>query len=298
MSLLLKVGTRASALAQAQAKQVAEQLLENHSSLRVELVFITTSGDQGVLGPEANLKALFTKEIEDALLERRVDLAVHSAKDLGAEVPQGLTIAAVPEREDPRDAWISSQNIPFAQLRQGARVATGSVRRSAQLRLLRPDLEIVAMRGNVDTRLRKLKDEQLDGLLLAAAGMNRLGRACEITETFLPEQMIPAVGQGCLAIQTRADDASTQAVVQTLNHAFSHAALLAERAFLTALGGDCQTPLAAYAHGAGDMFTLSGWIGSRDGRQSWRQTVEGAVSSPEESGRRLAQRLLVLGAKL
>lgn len=318
---LLRLGTRASALAQTQARQVAQHLQDSHRGLRVELVLISTLGDRtpsplvgeggdgGTPSPSPSptsgegklpggLKAMFTKELEDALLDKRIDLAVHSLKDMAAEIPKGLVIGAVPEREDPRDAWISVDGTPFSKLPSGARVATGAIRRQIQLKHWRTDLEIMPMRGNVDTRLRKLKELSIHGLVLACAGLKRLGRISEMTEALPVAQMIPAIGQGCLAIESRENDASVSAFLETLNHAPSRAAADAERGFLKALGGNCQTPIAAHAEMNGARIHVTGWIGSLDGKKSWRQVFDGDLASAATVGETLAQRLLDAGAKI
>lgn len=308
----LKLGTRASLLAQTQSRQVAGLLMQTNPGLRVELVLIATSGDKlsspsFAKAPEGKpaeasaeaggLKAMFTKELEEALLDNRIDLAVHSLKDMAAHLPAGLELACVPEREDPREAWISPSGVPFPSLRPGARVATGSVRRQAQLKHIRPDLEIVPMRGNVDTRLRTLREQRYDGMILAAAGLRRLGRASEITGYFQVDEMIPAVGQGCLAIEIRSRDVATAERVRRIDHAPSRAAARAERAFLQAIGGDCHTPIAAHAVVCGDRLELSAWIWSADGRaMAGRETGPG--SRPEAVGQTAARHLLDQGAKI
>src|SRR5437879_3924826 len=246
----LRLGTRKSALAQAQAAWVTARLQSAFPELKVERVLITTTGDSLTSSPagddaKGGLKALFTKEIEEALLENRIDLAVHSMKDMSAELPNGLVIGAVPEREDPRDVWISRDKKPFALLPKDAKVGTGAVRRQAQLKLARPDVQVVPLRGNVDTRLRKLSEGDLDGIILALAGLKRLGRAAEATETLPAESWLPAVGQGCLAIEVRQNDAKTGELLKAPDHQSSHMAALAERAFLKTMGGSCQTPIAA-----------------------------------------------------
>ncbi len=296
----LRLGTRKSALAQAQANGVADRLRASFPDIRVELVLITTSGDQRTDGggakSEGGLKALFTKELDEALLDGRIDLAVHSMKDLAGDLPAGIVIAAVPEREDPRDAWISKNKLPFNKLSQGAKVGTGAVRRQAQLKYARPDLDLVPLRGNVDTRLRKLAEGDLDGIILALAGLKRLGRAAEATETLSPELLLPAVGQGCLAIESRQKDTAIARYLKILDHPSSHAAALAERAFLKTLGGSCQTPIAAYAESAPATLRMTGLVAAPDGKKVIRDKESGPGGDPEALGERLAKKLLAAGA--
>jgi hydroxymethylbilane synthase len=311
----LRLGTRKSALAQAQANMIAEALRAAHPQLHVELVLITTSGDTLSSSPAVTsrgsmdsplqaagndttggLKALFTKEIEEALLDNRIDFAVHSMKDLAGELPPGLVIGAVPPREDPRDAWISKNKTPFSKLAKGAKVGTGAVRRQAQLKLARPDLVIVPMRGNVDTRLRKLKESDLDGIILALSGLKRLGRAAEVTETLGEEILLPAVGQGCLALELRRHDQTTADILHVLDHTPSHLAAVAERAFLNALGGSCQTPIAALARLQSKSIEMRGLVAAPDGQKVLRDSENGPASEAEAIGARLARKLLAAGA--
>src|ERR1035441_7613281 len=237
---MLVIASRGSQLALWQARWVAAQLSAAGHHCRIET--FKTTGDKITDVPLAKVgtKGLFTKEIEEALLDGRADLAVHSLKDLPTELPEGLVLAAVPEREDPRDAVVGKT---LAELPLGARVGTSSLRRAAQLRQLRPDLQVESVRGNLDTRLRKLDEGQYDAILLAAAGLKRLGWGDRIAEILPPEQMCPAVGQGALAIETRAGFDG----VALLDHADTHTAVMAERAVLGALGGGCQVPIGAYA---------------------------------------------------
>ncbi|HVO33535.1 MAG TPA: hydroxymethylbilane synthase [Elusimicrobiota bacterium] len=304
----IRLGTRRSALARAQSEWVAQKLQAAHPDIRIDTVLITTSGDRRTATaeresaltreptPTGGLKALFTKEIEDALLDGRIDLAVHSMKDLPSELPDGLLIAAVPRREDPRDAWISKVGRPFRELPQGARVGTGSVRRQAQLRHHRPDLEVVPLSGNVDTRLERLRVESWDGIVLAAAGLRRLGRATETMEALPPEIMVPAVGQGALAIEIRSRDAEPLRMwLASMDDPDTHCAVRAERAFSQRLGGGCQSPIAAYAGLAGTRLSIVGVMASRDGAQLLRERAEGSARDAETIGRRLAETLLGRG---
>jgi hydroxymethylbilane synthase len=301
MTAALRLGTRKSPLAQAQSRWVAEKLRAAFPETAVEFVLITTSGDERSgqrLQSAGGLKTLFTKEIEDALLDRRIDLAVHSLKDMASELPAGLRLGAVPVREDPRDVWISRTKTPFSQAAKGARVGTGAVRRQAQLRRHRPDFELVPLRGNVDTRLRKLGDpqERLDGIILALAGLRRLGLSGQATEVLSADILLPAVGQGSLAIETREGDAATGRYLAALNDPASYAAATAERAFLAALGGSCQTPIAAYAEIEGDRLKITGAVIAKDGRTQLRNDREGSVGDAALLGRALAEHLLASGA--
>ena len=289
----LTIGSRGSQLALWQSHYVAELL--NSSSIQTRVEIIKTTGDhlQTASLVQAGGKGLFTKEIEDALLAGAIDLAVHSLKDLPTETPSGLAISAIPEREDHRDALVGRR---LDELRSGARVGTSSGRRAAQLRVLRPDLAIEPVRGNVDTRLRKLKEGQYDAILLAAAGLRRLGLAEEIAELFSPEQMCPAAGQGALAIQTRAgDDAS--AICQSLDHEASCQAVTCERAALAALGGGCQLPVGAFAEAANGTLRLTAVVVAPDGSRHLRENAQGSSSDPHELGLRVAEKLLSRGAR-
>jgi hydroxymethylbilane synthase len=272
-----------------QAHWVQGRLAALGIETRIEI--IKTTGDRVTSVPLSSVggKGLFTKEIEEALLARQVDLAVHSLKDLPTEVPAGLQITAIPEREDARDAMVGRR---LAELGQGARVGTSSLRRSAQLRRLRPDLEVEPVRGNVDTRLRKLDDGQYEAIVLAAAGLIRLGWANRITEILAPELMCPAVGQGALAIETRAGENACQA----LDHAETRAAVTAERALLRSLGGGCLTPIGAHARVDGDRLHLMAIVITTDGAQSVRDAAEGPASEAERIGRELGGKLIREGA--
>ena len=257
---------------------------------RIEIV--KTTGDKITDVPLAKVgtKGLFTKEIEEALLDGRAHLAVHSLKDLPTELPEGLVLAAVPRREDPRDAVVGKK---LADLPDGAKVGTSSLRRAAQLRQLRPDFQVESVRGNLDTRLRKLDEGQYDAILLAAAGLKRLGWGDRIAEILPPEQMCPAVGQGALAIETRAGFDG----VAMLDHAETHTAVMAERAVLGALGGGCQVPIGAYATVAEGRVHILAIVAAPDGTQVIRAEAEGPSAEAAETGARLAADLLVRGAR-
>jgi hydroxymethylbilane synthase len=293
----IRIATRGSALALAQAGSVARAVAEA-LGCETELVPIVTSGDRLVDTPLARIggKGLFVKEIEEALLDGRADLAVHSAKDLPAALPPGLVLAAFPARADPRDALIGRE--PGAQLRslpRGARVGTGSARRSSQLLALRPDLVLVPLRGNVDTRLRRLEGRELDAILLACAGLDRLGRADAIHERIDPGLVLPAVGQGTLALETRAEDPLAEELL-ALDDATTRACLTAERALLRELEGDCNVPLAAYAEPiADDRLWLRALVASPDGSALVRSEQEARRSDAAAVGRRLGQQVLASG---
>lgn len=241
-------------------------------------------------------KGLFVTEIEEALRQGRLDLAVHSAKDLPSELPLDMALAAFPRRADPRDALVSRAGLRLDELPEGARVGTSSLRRACQLRYLRPDLRIADLRGNVDTRLRKLHEGQYDAIVLATAGLERLGLADEITEYLDPSVMLPAVSQGILAVEVRADDAATTALLAPLDDPVARVAATAERAFLARIGGGCQVPLAAFARLSGDTLALAGMIGARDGRLV-RGELSGSAGAPAGLGARLAERLLDEGGR-
>ena len=286
---MLVIGSRGSQLALWQARWVQGRLAGLGFESRIEI--IKTTGDRVTNVPLSSVggKGLFTKEIEEALLAREVDLAVHSLKDLPTELPAGLEITAIPEREDARDAMAGRR---LGELRQGAKVGTSSLRRSAQLRRLRPDLAIESIRGNVDTRLRKLDEGQYAAIVLAAAGLTRLGWSGRIAETLAPEVMCPAVGQGALAVETRIGDD----VCGALDHAETRAAVTAERAVLSALGGGCQTPIGAYARVDGQRLHLMAVVLSSDGAQSVRDEADGPAAEGARVGRELGEKLLRLGA--
>jgi hydroxymethylbilane synthase len=294
----LRIGTRGSQLALRQADEVAAGLRRAWPSLEVELVPIRTSGDRLATAHLAAVggKGLFVQEIDEALREGRVDLAVHSLKDLPAERPKGLVLAAFPRREDPRDVLVPATAMRIASLPRGARVGTSSLRRSVQLLARRPDLTTAPIRGNVDTRLRKLRQGEYDALVLAAAGLRRLG-LLDATATLLdPDEMLPAVGQGTLGVEAREDDTETLALAAPLTDAETRVATLAERAFLEAMGGTCTTPLAAYAHRTAGGLRLDAFVATPDGSRALRDREVGDATEPEALGRRLAARLLEAGA--
>jgi hydroxymethylbilane synthase len=299
MKQLIRIGTRASLLAVTQSTWVKNQIERQHPGTTVELVKIITKGDKILDVPLAKVggKGLFVKEIEDALLDGRVDLAVHSMKDVPAELPAGLHVAIVPEREVPFDAFISVKYKTLAELPQGAVIGTSSLRRKSQLAALRPDLEIKDLRGNLDTRLKKLDEGVYDAIILAGAGLNRLGMQNRITALFTSEQMLPAIGQGALGIELREADSELLAGLQFLHHADIAAAVAAERAFLLRLEGGCQVPIGGFATVAGNTVTLTGLIAALDGKTVFKEQLAGPVNSAAEIGRTLAETLLAAGGK-
>ncbi len=297
----ITIGTRGSTLALVQTEIVRAALLATNPDLTIEVRRITTRGDaildRSLSDAAVTDKGLFVEEIEAALRDGRIDLAVHSAKDLPSLLPPDMAIAAFTERADPRDVLVSPHGT-LAALPPGARVGTSSPRRTCQLRAARPDLTVLDIRGNVDTRLRKLAEGRYDAIVLAAAGLLRLGREAEITEWFTPAQMLPAVGQGALAIETRANDPALAALLTPLAHGATMAALEAERAFLAAVSGGCSAVVAAYAEihpaSAGDELRLTGLIGGADGTQV-RETRAEHPAEGARLGTELAAALLAQG---
>jgi hydroxymethylbilane synthase len=291
------IGSRGSPLALWQANWVKDRLAT--AGFEVEIRIIKTTGDKLAHVPLAHpgSKGLFIKEIEEALTAGEVDLAVHSMKDVPTEQPSGLVVAAVPEREDARDVLITRDGKQFAQLPPGARVGTSSVRRQAQLRKLRSDLELVPMRGNLDTRLRRLARGDCDALVLAAAGVHRLGLRGRITEYFTLDQVCSAVGQGALALEVRRGDERLERAVKPLDHAPTHLAVRAERALLQHLGGGCQVPIAAHARPEDERLNLVGVVASPDASVLVRATASGPMGDPEALGARVASDLLEQGAQ-
>lgn len=291
---MLIIGSRGSQLALWQARRIQSRLaaLAQPSDIRI----IKTTGDKILDVPlnQVGTKGLFTKEIEEALLAGEIDLAVHSLKDLPTELPAGLILAAIPEREDPRDCIVGAT---LAALSPGARVGTSSLRRTAQLRALRPDLILEPIRGNVDTRLRKQAAGEFDAILLAAAGLHRLGLQQHIAESLEPSLMVPAVGQGALAIETRADHGPGFEAAQALHDHQAGLAIRAERAALAAMGGGCQVPLGAHAQHRDATLILTAVIAAPDGSAVLRHQLEGPAHDPESLGRAAAQFLLDHGAR-
>jgi hydroxymethylbilane synthase len=295
----LNIGTRGSQLALFQANWVKDQLGKAHPDLRVTLIKIKTTGDKIQDVPLAKIggKGLFVKEIEESLLRKKIDLAVHSIKDVPTEFPQGLHLSAITKREDPRDAFISRDGRTLKNLPQGAKIGTSSLRRQAQLLHFRSDFELIPLRGNLDTRLNKLKTMHLDGIVLALAGVRRLGLEERVTEIIPADVSLPAIGQGALGIETRVDDREVEEKIGFLNDRDSSISVIAERAFLRKLEGGCQVPLAAYARPEGKILRLDGLVGSIDGKRLIRHHVEGPVENAESLGIELAEILLGKGAK-
>jgi len=293
----LKLGTRGSALALWQANWTKAQLEERWPGLVVELVPIKTTGDKVLDVPLAKIggKGLFTKEIDEALLSGRIDFAVHSMKDVPFQLPNGIDFAAVPIREDSRDAFLS-KGMQIQDLPAGSRIGTSSLRRQVQLRHRFPSLRIINLRGNVDTRLRKLASGDFDAVILAAAGLNRLGYSREITQILDEDMMLSAVGQGALGIVCRSSDTATSDTLRVLDDPVTHAAVTAERGLLRALGGSCQIPVAGHAKVAGARITLKGLVASLDGSQVIRETVDGSADRPTDLGLALGNKLLSMGA--
>jgi hydroxymethylbilane synthase len=295
----LKIGTRGSQLALFQANWVKDRLVQAHPDLRVTLIKIKTTGDKIQDAPLAKIggKGLFVKEIEEALLKKRTDLAVHSIKDVPTEFPEGLHLSVITKREDPRDVLISKDGKPLKDLPKGAKIGTSSLRRQAQLLHFRSDFELIPLRGNLDTRLKKLKSMNLDAIVLALAGVKRLGFDEKITEIIPPEVSLPAIGQGALGIETRMADQEVESQIRLLNDRDSSIAINAERAFLKKLEGGCQVPIAAFARIVDTTLHIDGLVGTIDGKRLIRHHVEGPIERAESLGVELAEILLDEGAK-
>ncbi len=294
----LRIATRKSQLALWQAEHVAALLRRAHPGLEVELVPMVTQGDRIQDRPLAAIggKGLFIKELEVALEEQRADIAVHSMKDLPGDLPRGLSIAAVLERADARDALLTASAAGLGDLPRGARVGTSSLRRRAQFLAARPDLTIEALRGNVDTRLRRLDGGDMDAIVLACAGLIRLGLESRITVRLDPQISLPAVAQGVIGIECRDADARTLELVTVLNHQPTRITMDAERAFAHRLGGSCQSPIAAHAVLEGSGLRLDGLVAEPDGSRLLRDTVSGSIDDPSALGKLLAERILAAGA--
>ena len=299
MEKTIKIGTRGSKLALWQADWVKSELNARHPSFSFELVTIKTKGDKILDVPLAKVggKGLFVKEIEDALLNGLIDLAVHSMKDMPAEIPQGLCIGTIPQRETPQDVLISKKGLLLSELKPQSRIGTSSLRRTAQLLHARPDLVILPLRGNLDTRLKKLETENLDAIILAAAGVKRLGLEGRITEYMDENVMLPAVGQGALCIEIRQNDPEVEPIVSSLEHHQTRVEVMGERAFLNRLEGGCQVPIAAYGKIEKNTFTLCGLVATVDGKTVIKETLSGPKDSSEIIGVKLADRLVGMGAK-
>lgn len=295
---VIRLGSRGSKLALWQAEFIQFEI-ERRTGRKVEITRIKTTGDMILDVPLAKVggKGLFVKEIEEALLSDGIDLAVHSMKDVPTDLPDKLAIVAITRREDPRDAFLSVKYRKFEELPQGAKLGTSSLRRQTQLLGLRPDLSVETLRGNLDTRIRKMEEGRYDAIVLAAAGLRRLGWEAKITE-YIPEDMsLPAIGQGALGIEIRADDPDTREAVSFLNDRDTAFAVRAERGFLKRLEGGCQVPIASYGRTEGDGIFLKGMVGRPDGSEIIRGSARGSTSDPEALGVGLAEQLLARGAK-
>lgn len=295
----IKIGTRGSALALWQAHWVQSKLAASHPEQPVELVIIKTQGDKILDVPLAKVggKGLFVKELEEALLAKEIDLAVHSMKDVPSVMPDGLMLAAILEREDPRDVLLSTRFTGLADLPLGGVVGSSSLRRQSQLLNLRPDLQVVSLRGNVNTRISKLEAGQFDAILLAAAGVKRLDLMQYVVEYLDPQQMIPANGQGAIGIEIRENDSLISPLISPLNHRPTWQCVSAERAFLATLEGGCQVPIAGYAQLQEEILHFVGRVSSLDGTEMITQQMQGQADQPISLGQRLAQALLEKGAK-
>lgn len=295
----LVIGTRGSKLALWQANYVAHRITEQHPGIEVELKHIVTTGDKILDVPLAKIggKGLFTKELESSMLDGEIDIAVHSLKDMPTELPSGLTLAVITEREDMRDALISPQYGTLANLPVGAKVGTSSLRRRAQLLNNRPDLNMVDLRGNLDTRLKKLATEELDAIVLASAGLKRLGWEDRITELLSPEICLPAVGQGALAIEARQDDKEVLSIIKFLNDPDTAIATAAERSFLNELEGGCQVPIGVYGRVENSELIVDAIILAVDGTMALKDRSWGSPAAAEHIGRELAQRMYVSGGR-
>ena len=295
----LRIGTRGSDLALKQTHGVADRLKEKFPGLTIKITVIKTKGDimQDVSLVKIGGKGVFVREIEEALLRDEIDIAVHSMKDVPVELPDGLEIGAMTEREDPRDVLISKDNKKLIELVSGARIGTSSLRRGFQLKNLLPDIEIVPLRGNLNTRIRKVETDNLDGVIVAAAGIKRMGWVHRVSQFIPVEMMLPAAGQGALGIELRGNDKKVRNTVSFVNHPSTWLEVRAERSFLKWLGGGCQLPIAAYGKRHGDELILRGLVGGLDGRVMIRETVRGRMEEGEALGKDLAEKILSRGGR-
>jgi hydroxymethylbilane synthase len=296
---MLVIGSRGSELALAQARWIQGRMEQLFPSLETSIRIIKTSGDTDTT---SSIRAgasigVFVKEIERSLLDNEIDLAVHSMKDLPTAMQPELTIAAIPEREDPRDALISGDGSLFSEMRPGSRIGTGSLRRQAQLRALRPDIEVMDIRGNVNTRLRKLDEKSCDAVVLACAGLNRLNFHHRITEKFTLDQVLPAPGQGALAVQCRTNDPTTLSMASALNDPGTSVAVRSERTFLERIGGGCNIPAAAYASMENGQMRITGLIIHPGGGTVIKRTLEGRTEDASQTARTLADLILGSGGR-
>ncbi len=294
----IKIATRKSPLALWQAEHVKALLIKAHPGLQVELLGMSTQGDKILDSPLAKIggKGLFVKELEQSMLDKKADIAVHSMKDVPVELPEGLHLPVICEREDPHDAFVSNHYANLDALPQGARVGTSSLRRQCQLKAHRPDLKILDLRGNVNTRLAKLDQGDYDAIILAAAGLIRLEFENRITYRLTSEESLPAIGQGAVGIECRVDDARVNQLIAALNHKATHTRIIAERAMNHRLEGGCQVPIAGYSELEGDQLKMRGLVGQPDGSTIFRAAIEGTASDAERLGIELADDLLSQGA--
>ncbi len=294
----IKIATRKSPLALWQAEHVKSLLLKAHPELKVELLGMSTQGDKILDSPLAKIggKGLFVKELEQSMLEGIADIAVHSMKDVPVELPEGLHLPVICEREDPHDAFVSNHYANLDELPQGSRVGTSSLRRQCQLKARRPDLKILDLRGNVNTRLAKLDRGDYDAIILAAAGLIRLEFENRITYCLTSEESLPAIGQGAVGIECRTDDVRVNQLIAALNHKETHIRIVAERAMNHRLEGGCQVPIAGFAELKGDRLNMRGLVGQPDGSTIFRAAIEGAASDADKLGVQLADDLLSQGA--
>ncbi len=292
------IGSRGSPLALWQANWVKDLLQSHHSDLEVDIKIIKTSGDKIQDVPLAKIggKGLFVKEIEEGLLKKEVDFAVHSMKDMPIEFPINLCIACVTKRENPFDALISKKDIKLNDLPKGAKIGTGSLRRMSQLLHYRPDLNLVPLRGNLETRLKKLETEGLDAIILAAAGLIRLGWNDRISEIISPEILLPAMGQGAVGIETRKNDVDNQILLADIDDEETHYTLDAERALVTELEGGCNVPIGSYATISGDQITLTGLVASLDGKTMYKKELTDVKTNATALGRKVGGELIEMGA--
>jgi len=295
MRRAFRIGTRGSKLALWQANFISNLISEKYPELNTEIQIIKTTGDTMLSSPLSEIggKGVFVKEIEEGLLSQQIDIAVHSMKDVPTVLPEGLCIGAVAKRHDPRDVLISKDGLTLSELPEGARVGTGSLRRASQLLHNRPGLKIVSIRGNVDTRIRKLNESgEYDAIVLAMAGLERMGLGDEVTEIIAPEVMLPAPGQGIIAIECREDDVETIDILRAINHRETELQAISERAFLLRLGGDCNVPVGCYALLSRDSINLTGIISSPDGKVIIKKDANGPLDEALELGGQLAELIL------
>ncbi|MCK5391818.1 MAG: hydroxymethylbilane synthase [Deltaproteobacteria bacterium] len=295
MRRAFRIGTRGSKLALWQANFISSLISEKYPELRTEIQIIKTTGDTMLSSPLSEIggKGVFVKEIEEALLSQKIDIAVHSMKDVPTVLPEGLCIGAVAKRHDPRDVLISKDGLTLSELPEGARVGTGSSRRASQLLHNRPGVKIVSIRGNVDTRIRKLREsDEYDAIVLAMAGLQRMGLGEEVTEIITPEVMLPAPGQGIIAIECREEEVETMGILRAINHRETEYQAISERAFLLRLGGDCNVPVGCYALLSMDSINLRGIISSPDGKVIIKKEANGPVDEVLELGGQLAELIL------